>query len=60
MLKFDYYLGGWDGKTTEFINPNGSKTDDPIELPEPRYNHCMVEYAGIIILMGGRYVLNSL
>jgi hypothetical protein len=63
-LKFCYYLGGYDGqhvlKTTEFIYPNGSKTDDPIELPEPRNNHCMVEYAGIIILMGGRYVLNSL
>ena len=53
------YLGGYDGsgwlKTTEFIHPNGSKTEDPIELPEPRYYHCMVEYAGIIALMGGRY-----
>ena len=56
-----YYSGGYDGenralKTTEFIYLNGSKTEAPIELPEPRYIHCMVEYAGIVILMGGRYV----
>ena len=59
-----YYSGGYDGenralKTTEFIYLNGSKTEAPIELPEPRYIHCMVEYAGIVILMGGRYVTNS-
>ena len=65
MLKFCYYLGGFDEqktilKTTEFIYPNGSKTDDPIELPEPRVGHCMVEYASIIISMGGEYVIKSL
>ena len=63
MLKFDYYLGGWDGekavKTTEFIYSNGSKADDPIELPEPRSGHCMVKYAGIVILMGGTYVTHN-
>ena len=62
MLTFCCHLGGYDGqnttllKTTEFIHLNGSKTEDPIELPESRSQHCMVEYAGIIILMGGRYV----
>ena len=59
-MKVCDYLGGWDGKntlkTTEFIFPNGSKTEGPIELPEPRGGHCMVEYAGTIILMGGLYV----
>ena len=57
------YLGGLLGdseltvlKTTEIIYPNGSKTEGPIELPEPRFRQCMVEYAGIVILMGGRYV----
>ena len=54
------YLGGWDGKkqlkTTEFIHLNVSKTENPIDLPEPRSDHCMVEYAGIVILMGGQYV----
>ena len=64
MWKFCYYLGGYDGKkvrkTSEFIHPNGSKTQDPIELPEPRDAHCMVEYAGIIILMGGRYASHLL
>ena len=58
------YLGGFDEEnrlnTTEFIHPNGSKTEGSIELPEPRADHCMVEYAGIIILMGGKYVFNSL
>ena len=57
VLKCCSYLGGFSGKkqlkTTEFIYPNGSTTEDPIELPEPRYDHCMVEYAGIIILIGG-------
>ena len=55
------YLGGFIGdseltilKTTEIIYPNGSKTEGPIELPEPRFGQCMVEYAGIVILMGGR------
>ena len=42
-------------KTTEFIHPNGSKTEDPIELPEAIEGHCIVEYAGIVISMGGRY-----
>ena len=62
MLKFCYYLGGVDNvlryslKTTEIIHPNGSKTEDPKELPEPREGHCMVEYAGIVILIGGMYV----
>ena len=54
------YLGGYDGKnylkTNEMIYANGSKTEGPIELPEPRLYHCMVEYSGIVILMGGRYV----
>ena len=58
-MKFDYYLGGSDGKkdqkTTEFIQANGSKTEG--ELPESRMDHCMVEYAGIVILMGGQYVI---
>ena len=54
LLKVCYYLGGYDGENnTELIYPNGSKTEGPIELPEPREYHCMVEYAGIIILMGG-------
>ena len=63
MLKFCYYLGGEDGKnylkTTEIIHANGSKTDGPIELPETRAHHCMVEYAGIVILMGGEYVTHN-
>ena len=46
-------------KTTEFIHPNGSKTVGPIVLPEPRENHCMVEYSGIIVLMGGEYVTHN-
>ena len=59
--KFFYYLGGIDTdgntlKTTEIIYPNGSKTEGPIELPEVVEVHCMVEYAGIIISMGGTYV----
>ena len=56
------YLGGLIGdseltvlKTTEIIYPNGSKTEGPIELPDSRDGHCMVEYAGIIISMGGEY-----
>ena len=57
---FCYVLGGHNRNksinTTEIIYPDGSKTDGPIELPEPRNGHCMVEYAGIIILMGGKYV----
>ena len=57
MLKFCYFLGGFDGekgfKSTEIIYQNGSKTEGPKELPEPIASHCMVEYAGIIILMGG-------
>ena len=59
LVKFCYSLGGYDGKnwlnTTEIIYPNGSKTEGPIELPELRDSHCMVEYAGMIILMGGGY-----
>ena len=58
-MKFCNSLGGYDGKNwlniTEIIYPNGSKTEGPIELPELRDSHCMVEYAGIIILMGGAY-----
>ena len=59
MLLLCYYLGGVGPargeyfKTTEFIHPNGSTTEGPIELPEGRAGHCMVEYAGIVILMGG-------
>ena len=53
-----FCLGGYDGKkylnTTEIIYPNGSKTEGP-ELPESRDGHCLVEYAGIIISMGGQY-----
>ena len=60
LLKFDYNLGGFDGEhtlnTTKFIHLNGSKTEGPIELPEPRSGHCMVEYAGIVISTGGEYV----
>ena len=60
FVEICYYLGGYDGKdylkTNEIIYANGSKTEGPIELPEPRSYHCMVEYAGIIILMGGMYV----
>ena len=59
----NYYLGGWNGEntlnTTELIHPNGSKTEGPIELPEPRDDHCMVVYAGIIILMGGGYATHK-
>ena len=58
-LKICYFLGGSDidftEKTTEMIYLNGSKTEGPIELPEPRYGHCMVKYGDIIILMGGEY-----
>ena len=57
LLKFCYCLGGFDGKkylkNTEIVYPNNSKTKGPM-LPESRYLHCMVEYAGIIILMGGQ------
>ena len=64
LLKFDYHLGGYAGgdqtgnilRTTEFIYLNGSTTEGPIELPEPTADHCMVEYAGIVISMGGQYV----
>ena len=63
LTKFCYYLGGFDGntwlKTTEIIYPNGSKTEGPIELPEQIASHCMVEYAGIIILMGGQYASHN-
>ena len=53
---FCYYLGGQDvvgtQKTAEMIYLNGSRTEGP--MPDNgRYGHCMVEYAGIIILMGG-------
>ena len=58
-MSFCYYLGGYDGKNflkkTEIIYSNGSITEGPIELPELRDAHCMVEYAGTIILMGGKY-----
>ena len=55
---FCYYLGGQDvvgtQKTAEMIYLNGSRTEGP--MPDNgRYGHCMVEYAGIIILMGGGY-----
>ena len=54
-----FFLGGYDGKkylnTTQIIYPNGTKTEGP-ELPESRDGHCLVEYAGIIISMGGQYV----
>ena len=66
MLKYYYYLGGCDQeegiewlKTTEMIHPNGSKTEGPVELPDYRAHHCMVEYAGIIILMGGSGYANN-
>ena len=58
MTSFYDYLGGYNNqslKTTEIIYPNGSKTEGPIELPDSRDGHCMVEYAGIIISMGGEY-----
>ena len=43
-------------KTTEIIYPNGSKTEGRLVLPEAIFGHCMVEYAGIVIVIGGRYV----
>ena len=58
LNEFCFCLGGYDGKkylnTTEIIYPNGSKTEGP-ELPQSRDGHCLVEYAGIIISMGGQY-----
>jgi hypothetical protein len=58
FVELCYFLGGWDGKkcsnTTEIIFPNGSKIEGPV-LSESREAHCMVEYAGIIISMGGMY-----
>ena len=39
---------------TEIIYPNGSKTEGRLVLPEARVSHCMVEYAGIVIVIGGR------
>jgi hypothetical protein len=41
-------------KTTEIIYPNGSKTEGPLELPKLVNYHCMVEYAGLIFILGGR------
>jgi hypothetical protein len=56
LKSFHLDLGGYNKKslkTTEIIYPNGSKTEGPIELPDSRDGHCMVEYAGVIISMGG-------
>ena len=59
LLIFCCYLGGRAEKNyprdIEIIYANGSKSEDPMVLPEPRHSHCMVEYSGIIILMGGGY-----
>ena len=40
-------------RTTEIIYANGSKTECRLVLPRPKDGHCMVEYAGIIIIIGG-------
>jgi hypothetical protein len=45
-------------KTTEIVHPNGSKTEGHLVLPGPRDGHCMVEYAGIVIIIGGGYAIH--
>jgi len=52
-----WVIGGRDSNlkvidSTEFIFLNRSRADGPA-LPKPRYGHCVVEYGGVVVLMGG-------
>ena len=40
-------------KTTEIIFPNGHVANGPVDLPETRAGHCLLENSGTVISIGG-------
>ena len=46
-------------KTTEIIFPNGNVANGPVNLPETRAGHCLLENSGTVISIGGydRYMI---
>ena len=57
LITLIFSIGGWTPndtlKTTETIFPNGHVSNGPVDLPETRAGHCLLEKSGTVISIGG-------